>query len=201
MSMPATLRPPSPTAVRPSRSPRLPRSRKGQVALLAAILLPIILCVELVFPPGGQRHAVSTPASGTTNSTSAATGTSNSTSAAAAVDPRLVLHPHTTSITGSLAGGLKVSGTLSPTIPGKNTLRLALRSANGQPVPAGHVSLVVTMPGMSMPPIRATLHAQGSAYASTIRIPMFGRYHATVTFATPTRHYTGAMAVNLPLPL
>lgn len=40
------------------------------------------------------------------------------------VDPRLIVVPRTAPIQGALSGGVRLRGTLSPAIPGPNTLRL-----------------------------------------------------------------------------
>jgi len=118
----------------------------------------------------------------------------------AAVDPRLILHARTSGVGGVLTGGVRVDGTLYPTLPGPNTLRLRLRRASGTMV-ARQVRVVVTMPGMAMAPVTATLTAHGRSYAGVIRLPMFGEYRATVVVRTPVRRYGGSVALAVPLDL
>jgi len=116
------------------------------------------------------------------------------------VDPRLILHARTSGVGGVLAGGVRVDGTLYPALPGPNTLRLTLRRASGATASAARVTVVVTMSGMDMPPVAATLAAHGRAYTGVIRLPMFGDYQARLVVRTPAgKRYTGVIALTAPL--
>jgi hypothetical protein len=133
-----------------------------------------------------------------------ATGSSTVSAAPAAVptvDPRLIIHPQTVAIAGVLSGGMHLSGTLYPTIPGANTLRLTLRRGSGEPVLGAHIRLVATMPGMALVHGRAVLAFRHGRYSGVLRLPMFGFYLAQVVVDTPAGHYTGVITLTLPLPL
>jgi hypothetical protein len=98
-----------------------------------------------------------------------------------------------------LTGGVRVTGTLAPTLPGPNTVHLVVRGRAGATVPASHVGLVVTMPGMAMRPITATLLARGHGYTGIIRLPMFGYYRTAVVVTGRAGRYTGALTLEIPL--
>lgn len=170
---------------RPTKASRM--RRPARVALVLGAGLAVIsgsLALVLAVWPGGGSHPHVALASG----------------AHAAVDPRLILRARATGVGGMLAGGVYVSGTLYPALPGPNTLRLTLRRTSGATLlPAGQVRAVVTMPGMAMPPVAATLTAHGRSYAGAIRLPMFGAYRARLVVRTPAGRYTGAVAVTVPL--
>lgn len=121
----------------------------------------------------------------------------------AAVDPRLILHARASVVRSALNSGVRVDGTLYPSLPGPNTLRLTMPGMSGAPGRAasvGRVEVVVTMPGMAMPPIAATLTAHGRDYAGIIGLPMFGDYRARLVVRTPAgKRYTGAIALTVPL--
>lgn len=127
---------------------------------LGGSLAVIIGSLALAVLSGGGAHVRAVIASG----------------ARSAIDPRLILHARTSGVRGVVEGGVRVSGTLYPTLPGSNTLRLTLHHTVGTTPPTGQVRVVVTMPGMDMPPVVATLAARGGGYQSTIALPMFGRY-------------------------
>ena len=93
-----------------------------------------------------------------------------------------------------------MTGTLAPTLPGPNTLHLVVSGRAGVAVQASHVGLVVTMPGMAMRPIKATLVSRGHGYAGVIRLPMFGYYRAAVVVTGRAGRYTGALTLEIPLP-
>jgi len=116
------------------------------------------------------------------------------------VDPRLVIVPRTAPIQGALSGGARLRGTLSPAIPGPNTLRLRASDGAGARIEGGRLRLVVTMPGMRMRPIVVTLQAHGEDYSGTLPLPMFGLYRATVVVSKAERRYTGPVTLVLSLP-
>ena len=98
-----------------------------------------------------------------------------------------------------LTGGVRVTGTLAPTLPGPNTVHLVVSGRASAAVQASHVGLVVTMPGMAMRPITATLLARGPGYAGIIRLPMFGYYRTAVVVTGRAGRYTGALTLEIPL--
>lgn len=113
------------------------------------------------------------------------------------VDPRLVLHPTTIGLSGTLSGA-PFTGTISPAIPGPNRLRITLHpSRSTSPQPAS-LRVEATMPGMKMSPAHATLYSTGRTYVGTIDLAMFGRYALHVTGPA---HHAGSAIVTLPLPV
>jgi hypothetical protein len=113
------------------------------------------------------------------------------------VDPRLVMVSRTTAVQARLSSDARLTGTLSPTIPGSNTLHLVIRDKAGAIVRGGHLRLSTTMPGMRMVPIITTLVPQSDGYSGVLLLPMFGRYRATVRTDTPTGRYAGTLAIVL----
>jgi len=117
-----------------------------------------------------------------------------------AVDPApIILRARTMRVQGALGTNVQVSGTLSPALPGLNTLRLSVRRSPGADVRARQVMATVTMPGMDMPPIVATLAPHGHGYAGVIRLPMFGEYRASLVVRALAGRYTGIVALTIPL--
>lgn len=115
------------------------------------------------------------------------------------VDPRLVIHPARTPLHAILSNGIVVTGSLSPTIPGKNEVRLVMGGA-GTHRPAV-IILTAAMVGMRMLPTRATLtRSGGNIYTGTITLPMFGAYRESVVVTTPAGTQRGIITVKLPLP-
>src|SRR5438270_13473758 len=51
---------------------------------------------------------------------------------AATVDPGLILHRHAVRISGTLGSGVSLEGTLSPSLPGLNTVSLRILLPGGQ---------------------------------------------------------------------
>jgi hypothetical protein len=86
----------------------------------------------------------------------------------AAIDPRLIIHPHATSFRGSLGGGVKLAGTLSPSLLGTNVITLSVQPRDHAPAHGGQVRLTLTMPGMRMSPIQATLAAGAGGYTGRV---------------------------------
>ena len=151
--------------------------------LLGAGLFVAIFGLEMALLPGVWKRPVSAPAVRT-----------------ATVDPRLLIRPQTIRVDGALTSSTRLRGTLTPSIPGPNTLRLVVRQAAGTLVLGGRVEIVATMPGMAMVPARATLIARGAGYTGIISLPMFGRYRAQVVVTTPHARYTGVTTLAMPLP-
>jgi hypothetical protein len=81
---------------------------------------------------------------------------------------------------GIIAGGVPVDGTLRPSLPGLNIISLRILLPGRQVARGGRVSLVLSMPGMSMMPVHTTLTASGQGYRGRAILPMFGSYRARV---------------------
>ena len=115
------------------------------------------------------------------------------------IDPRLLIVPQTTTVQARLTADMRLSGTLSPTIPGPNALSLTIRDRAGHLVRGGRLHLVATMPGMDtgMVPSRAVLAPHGDRYSGQLSLPMFGRYRATVAIAAPGGPYTGTLTIGV----
>jgi hypothetical protein len=118
-----------------------------------------------------------------------------------ALDPRLVLHRHTVPFSATLDRGVSLNGTLWPGLPGLNTLSLNILLPGRQVTGGGRVSLVLSMPGMAMIPVHATLIASGQGYHGRAILPMFGSYRARVDASTDSGRYKGALSLTLPLTL
>ena len=116
------------------------------------------------------------------------------------VDPRLIIRPRHAPVAAVLSHGVRLTGTLYPAYPGRNTLRLAVQGRSGAPAPGNRVALVASMPGMAMAPIRATLVARDHHYVGILTLPMFGTYRAQVVVDTPTGRATGSLTLALSLP-
>ena len=125
---------------------------------------------------------------------------SHTTTAAPAPDPRLFLRPHTTMVRGRLAGRMPIILTMSPSIPGRNIVRvIGPRTVRWSGTPA-RISVVIRMPGMRMPPARASLVLKGGAFVGPLTLSMFGRYRLTLTGRVGHTRAAGSFTVELPLP-
>ena len=118
--------------------------------------------------------------------------------ARAAAVPYLILRSRVTHFAAVLGHAGVLRGALEPTLPGLNSVRVVLQRPPGHPA-AGRLTLVATMPGMAMPPVRTTLQARGGGYSGALTLPMFGRYHVRVTLETAGSVATGALTLTLPL--
>jgi hypothetical protein len=118
-----------------------------------------------------------------------------------AADARLVLRRHAEPFASTIAGGVVLNGILSPSLPGVNTIRLTIRLPGRQPARGGRVHLVLTMPGMAMPPVRATLVARHHGFGGSVALPMFGDYRAQVDADLDGGRYRGSLNMRLPLVL
>jgi len=114
---------------------------------------------------------------------------------------QLVVRGHSQALGATLAGGVRVSGTLYPALPGANRLTLTLhgRADEGGAHSRGTLRLRVTMPGMGMPPIRVVLHGQAGRYRGAIVLPMFGAYRAHVVLVVGRGQWQGTLQVLVPL--
>lgn len=113
------------------------------------------------------------------------------------VDPRLILHPRTVRIAGSLSEGIRLSGTLYPAIPGRNTLRLALWRDGHEMSRISPLTIAVTMPGMRMTPARSRLIPTRGAYMGSIVLPMFGIYRAQLSLEDSQLVVHGSIHITL----
>jgi hypothetical protein len=109
------------------------------------------------------------------------------------------VHAHVTPFSGTFAGDVLLTGTLTPSLPGLNTLSLSIRLPSGQAAQGGKVALILSMPGMTMLSIRATLSAHGHGYEGHVPLPMFGPYRAQVAATALSGHYTGTLRLTLRL--
>jgi len=125
---------------------------------------------------------------------------SGSASTSSIIDPRLIIHPTQTHMQGFLSNGVFLTGSLSPTMPGKNTVQLVLSPVmSGASRPAA-ITLTAAMLGMHMIPTRAVLTRTVRGYAGTITLPMFGAYRMRVEMQTPAGMQRGIIIIKLPLP-
>jgi hypothetical protein len=167
-----------------SRSlPVYPRRTRRRTIVLGGILVVGLLGVGLVLV-SAEHHGPARAAPATTPT----------------VDPRLIIRPRHAPVAAVLSHGVRLTGTLYPAYPGRNTLRLAVQGRSGAPAPGNRVALVASMPGMAMAPIRATLVARDHHYVGILTLPMFGTYPAQVVVDTPTGRATGSLTLALSLP-
>jgi hypothetical protein len=120
--------------------------------------------------------------------------------AAPVVDQRLILHARTTRVSTLLTGGLRLAGTLYPTLPGPNTLNLNMAGQHPTPVRGGRVEVVATMPGMPTTPARAVLVPCPAGYCGRLTLPMFGHYRVQAAIAAPSGRLPSSLGIELPLP-
>jgi len=115
--------------------------------------------------------------------------------------PHLVVQGHNQVVSATLAGGVRLSGTLYPALPGANTLTLTLSGMTdeGGKDAASSLGLRVTMPGMAMAPVRVVLRGRTGRYRGTVTLPMFGAYVAHVVLVTGRGHWQGTMPLLVPL--
>lgn len=117
------------------------------------------------------------------------------------VDPRLVLHQRRVALAATLTHGLRLTGVMTPDLPGHNTFDVALRGP-GTAHTRGEspVRLAASMPGMAMQPLRAVLVKHGGRFSGALTLPMFGAYQLTVAVVTAAWTATGVLTVTIPLP-
>ena len=163
-------------------TPRRSRLGRRRALLLAGGLVIVLAALAVAVLPMLRQPLAASPATGQM------------------VDARLILHAHRLPVGGTLSGGLQLSGTLYPSLPGQNTLRLAVRGPSPAALHGAHLSVRITMPGMAMAPIRATLRARGRAYNGAVVLPMLGRYRAAVALTTPAGRSSGVVTLTVPLP-
>ncbi len=101
---------------------------------------------------------------------------SHSVTPVARIDPRLILHPHTVTASGSLQDLGAAHLRLYPGIPGQQHIQLNLPSS----VHAAKVVVRASMVGMTMPPVVGVLRRQGASYRGKLHLAMFGQYRLVV---------------------
>ena len=117
-----------------------------------------------------------------------------------AVDPRLIVRPQTIT-QAATAGGLDLSLTASPLLPGTNHLLLKLED-HGRAVGAAQVSMTATMPGMGMRPVEFVMRElAGGRYEAGGPLSMFGTWQVTAQISrphAPPLTHTFTVGLNLP---
>ncbi len=116
------------------------------------------------------------------------------------IDQRLIIHPTRTDVRGTLSNGVIVTGYLTPTIPGKNTVQIVVKSGVPRAFQPRTITLKVTMIGMHMTPKWVVLGRAARGYAGSITLPMFGVYRVSIALRTPPGTERGTITVELPLP-
>jgi len=114
----------------------------------------------------------------------------------------LIVRGHAQRVAGTLTGGVRVSGTLYPALPGANTLRLRVVGPDGGDADAtGRAEVAAVMPGMAMRATTTVLTGHAGWYQGTIALPMFGRYAARLVVLTPRGRRHGTLVLEMPLAL
>jgi len=146
-------------------------SRLFGIALLTLTLTAASVLTTTVMTSGGRAAGASSPTP----------------------DPRLILHPHTVSVRGSISRHDMLTLRLYPAIPGKQQIAVRLPPR----VRPHAVALHVIMSGMPMPAIHGRLTPYGLTYRGALTLPMFGAYLVTVTVPG---YRPVVLRVLLPLP-
>jgi len=115
------------------------------------------------------------------------------------INSRLIVRAHTVRVAGTL-GSFAVQGSLYPGLPGGNMVRIRV-GGTGAPAPLSYLTLVVSMPGMRMIPVTATLPARGAEYSGLVALPMFGSYTARLTLVRGDVRRYGTAQLSVPLSL
>jgi hypothetical protein len=111
-------------------------------------------------------------------------GRQHSARAAQTIDRRLIVTPRTL-MQAAMAGGLRVTLTVSPVLPGPNHFELRL-AERGRSVTGDRVHVVARMIGMAMQPISLAMReVQSGRYAATGPLTMFGRWRVNVQIERP----------------
>jgi YtkA-like len=118
----------------------------------------------------------------------------------AASDPRLILQPRT-AVQSAQVGGLRLTLTASPLIPGSNHFELRLGD-RGRPVDDARIRLIATMPGMGGHSLSYQARAIGEGrYAVSGPLTMFGHWRIAATVSRPgAAALTHAFGLNLDIP-
>jgi len=129
-------------------------------------------------------------------SAGATTGPAQSTAA-----PLLILRPQVTHLMAVLGHGIVLRGTLEPTLPGLNTVRVVLHLPPGAAAATDQVDFAAAMLGMTMLPSRAVLRrGPAGAFTGRMRLPMFGQYHVAASLQMSLGRETGMFTLVLPFP-
>jgi hypothetical protein len=117
----------------------------------------------------------------------------------------IVLRPHFTHFSGSLSGGLHVSGTLYPSIPQYsrrvpvNTISLLITRRHSR-VHHGWIGVTSRMIDMVMVPIRGRVNSSGGRFTGKLDIPMFGSYRVELSLHLGGRIHRGSVVVPVLIP-
>lgn len=127
-------------------------------------------------------------------------GSPSAASAAKGIDPRLILQPRTLTQVAT-AGGLRLSLTVGPLMPGPNRFELRL-AARRRPAVAAHVYVAAIMTGMAMRPVTLSMReAQPGHYVGMGPLTMFGRWQLTIRIDRPgAAPLTHRFSVGVDLP-
>jgi hypothetical protein len=140
-----------------------PRSRRGQLLMLGVMLVLIGIMVTAAL-----IH-------------SQTTGVAES---QPAIDPGLILHPQTASLTAA-SGTVHARLQAVPLIPGTNHFTLNLDD-HGRPIVGARITLSATMPGMQMQPIYYPAdQISAGVYAARGPVTMFGRWRFDLRIQHP----------------
>ena len=164
-----------------SRRARRFHLERRSAILVGAVLFLTLFGLEIALLPLGLRTPVVSRPAGS------------------AIDPRLIVHASTAPVAAVLPGGLRLAGTVYPTMPGPNTVRVVVSGPSAGRSLKGRVELIATMSGMAMRPARATLVPRHGAYSGVLTLPMFGRYVARIDVVTPVGRIAGKMVIDIPL--
>ncbi len=115
-------------------------------------------------------------------------------------DSRLTIYPKRTQVHATFSRGIRVAGSISPTIPGRNHVDLVLIAPRVKAPLPRVITFTANMTNMPMKPVEAILRRTSQGYAGTIKLPMFGTYRLRVAFHTAADRYSANTGVTLPLP-
>src|SRR5689334_17237233 len=112
------------------------RTSRGTLVLTGILLVILVGSAELALRAGNAAGNPAAPAVAPTPT----------------IDPRLVLHPHTVAIAVVLTDDVRLTGTLAPDLPGKNTFDVVLQGSLARARSGSPLRLEATMLGMRMAP-------------------------------------------------
>jgi hypothetical protein len=118
----------------------------------------------------------------------------------ATIDPRLIIQPRTVAQTVQV-GGLRLTLTASPLVPGSNHFEVRLGD-RGRPVDGARIRLIATMPEMAGRPLSYQTGAIGEGrYEVTGPLTMFGHWQIMTTISRPgAAALTHAFGLSLDIP-
>jgi hypothetical protein len=119
---------------------------------------------------------------------------------AQAIDPRLIVRPHTVTRV-AVVNGLHLALAVTPVLPGPNRVVVALTD-HGRVLAGARIRVVATMPGMLMRPVQVVAREErGGRYVGMGALSMFGRWQLAVRVERPgAAPLVHVFAVPLDLP-